>query len=101
MQNPSSTTTRPGRVRKWVTSPILPVLAATLGSLPLQIVHFQQLWIRPHYQYFPLVLLSVVVLYQPRRTDPDLTLIRPRPWLSYLALLAGLGLATYAVLQIK
>jgi exosortase len=33
-----------------------------LAQLPLLTVHAQQLWVRPHYQFFPFVLLGAVVL---------------------------------------
>ena len=38
-----------------------------LAHLPLVAVHAQQLWIRPHYQFFPLVLLGAAVLAWSRR----------------------------------
>ncbi len=101
MRDPASSVR--GGERKWggLMSPLLPVILATVGCSPLLIVHFQQLWSRPHYQYFPLVIVSVVVVYQLRRTDPDQVTARPRPLFAGLALLAGLALATYAVLQIS
>ena len=85
----------------WLKSPAFPVIVSTLGCLPLLIVHFQQLWSRPHYQYFPMVLVSVVILLQLRRTDPDREFSEPRPVLAGMALLLGLGLAVYAVLRIS
>ena len=85
----------------WLKSPAVPVIVSTWGCLPLLIVHFQQLWSRPHYQYFPVVLVSVAILFQLRRTDPERELGRSRPWLAGMALLLGLGLAAYAVLRIS
>lgn len=37
---------------------LLPLLLVALAHVPLLVVYFQQLWDRPHYQFFPLVLLS-------------------------------------------
>ncbi len=88
-------------MRGWLNSPAFPVVMATIGCLPLLIVHFQQLWVRPHYQYFPMVMMAVGILYQLRRTDPDREAFAPRPYLAGLGLLAGLALATYAVLRIS
>jgi exosortase len=96
----SSLTRMSGPSRGWA-KPSLPLLVATLSCLPLLIVHFQQLWSRPHTQYFPLVIVAVAILYQVRRTDPDRPVARPRPGLAGLTLMASLCLATYAVLQIS
>ena len=101
MSDPISHTASPGGLRGWLISPQFPALVATLGCLPLLVVHFQQLWVRPHCQYFPLVLTAVVILYLLRRTDSDPEPAWPRPWLAGLALLAGFCLTTYAVLRIS
>ena len=85
----------------WLKSPHLPALAATIGCLPLLFVHFQQMWVRPHCQYFPLVLAAVAILYHLRRTDPDQEPVQPRPWLAGVALIVGLALSAYAVLRIS
>ncbi len=37
-------------------------IAVLLGYLPLLVVHFQQMWARQHYQYFPFVIIAVIVL---------------------------------------
>lgn len=90
-----------GGARSWINSPGFPLWIGTLGCLPLLIVHFQQMWARPHYQFFPLVLLAVVVLYRLRRSEP-LAAVRPdRRWFAGVALLAGLMLAGVAVLRIS
>src|SRR5690606_16359272 len=39
---------------------LLPYLLVALAHLPLLVVYFQQLWGRPHYQFFPLVLGAAV-----------------------------------------
>jgi exosortase len=42
---------------------LMAVSAVVLGAcLPLVTVHFQQLWARPHYQFFPIVLIGAVLL---------------------------------------
>ncbi len=91
----------PGRIRRWLSAPTLPFWAASVGCLPLLAVHFQQLWSRPHYRYFPAILLLVPILLLLRRTDPDQANNKPRPLLAAVMLLAGLGLAAYSVLQIS
>jgi exosortase len=97
----SISTTDPGPLRRWLASPSLPFWAATLGCLPLLAVHFQQLWSRPHYRYFPLILVLVPILLHMRRTEPDQAANTPRPLLAGLALLTGLFLAAYSVLKIS
>jgi exosortase len=45
--------------------PVLWAIAAgclALAHLPLLVAHAQQIWLRPHYQFFPLVLVGAVVL---------------------------------------
>jgi exosortase len=52
---------------------LLPYLLVALAHLPLLVVYFQQLWGRPHYQFFPLVLAAgVYFLWQrwPLRSAP-------------------------------
>ena len=90
-----------GGVRSWLNAPVFPALVGTIGCLPLLVVHFQQLWSRPHYQYFPMVLVAVAILYQLRRTDSDREIAQTRPLLAGLGLLAGVALASYAVLRIS
>lgn len=97
----SLATPEAGTVRRWLTSPALPVLVATLGCLPLLSVHFEQLWSRPHYRYFPVILILVPILLLVRRTDPDQHTSTQRPFWAGVALLAALALAAYSVLKIS
>ena len=90
-----------GGVRSWIDSPGFPLLAGTLGCLPLLIVHFQQMWSRPHYQFFPLVLAAVGVLYHLRRSDLDPAPNPDRRLVAGAALVSGLILAVFAVLRIS
>lgn len=90
-----------GGARGWINSPGFPLWMGTLGCLPLLIVHFQQMWARPHYQFFPLVLLAVAALYHVRRSDPLADVNPDRKLFAGLALLAGLILAGFAVLRIS
>ncbi|MEZ6145762.1 MAG: exosortase U [Planctomycetaceae bacterium] len=41
---------------------LIPYLVILLAHAPLVYVHLQQLWSRPHYQFFPLVLLASFLL---------------------------------------
>jgi exosortase len=53
---------------------LLPYLLVGLAHLPLLVVYFQQLWGRPHYQFFPLVLgAAAYFLWQrwPHRSAPS------------------------------
>ena len=53
---------------------LLPYLLVALAHLPLLVVYFQQLWGRPHYQFFPLVLgAAAYFLWQrwPARSAPS------------------------------
>ncbi len=101
MREPISALTRTSDPSRGWAAPSLPLLVATLSGLPLIVVHFQQLWSRPHTQYFPLVFVAVGILFRVRRTDPDRPVARTHPRLAGVALVAGLVLATYAVLQIS
>ena len=90
-----------GGVRSWIHSPGFPLVAGTLGCLPLLIVHFQQLWSRPHYQFFPLVLVSVCVLYKLRHSDVEPSPRTERRLVAGTALVCGVILAVLAVLRIS
>ena len=63
------------------------VVATLLGAhAPLLLLHFGNLWWRPHYRFWPFLLIVVVYLSWkrwPRRTTQDLT--RPRSTLAILA----------------
>src|SRR5262249_49780818 len=55
-----------------------------LAHLPLLVAHAQQIWLRPHYQFFPLVLVGAAVLLVTRVRNlgdlpPPPTLGAPRP----------------------
>jgi exosortase len=81
---------------------VLPVLAAAAllaAHLPLLAQHTVQLWLRPHYRFFPLVLVGAGVLAWLRlRGQPASP--PGRPWLAGLALSAAwLALATAEVLR--
>lgn len=97
----SPTTTEAGTLRRWLTSPALPFWVATLGCLPLLSVHFEQLWSRPHYRYFPVILVLVPILLLIRRTDPDQQTHTQRPFWGGMAFLTALALAAYSVLRIS
>ena len=52
---------------------LLPYLLVLLAHVPLLVVYFQQLWGRPHYQFYPLVLGAAVrgsSVCSPSRPDP-------------------------------
>ena len=54
---------------------LLPHLIVLLAHVPLLMVYFQQMWDRPHYQFFPIVLLAVgffVVQAWPLRRPPSI-----------------------------
>jgi exosortase len=75
------------------------VTAALLAAhLPLLVAHGSQIWLRPHYRFFPLVVVGAVVLAWVRLRRPP----APAPGSSWLAglglLLAWLLLATAEVL---
>ncbi len=68
------------RVLPWA---VLAAVAAALAAhLPLLILHAQQIWMRPHYQFFPLVLLGAAVLAFLRLRDlgPLTPAPAPRAW---------------------
>src|SRR3954471_9880340 len=61
-----------------------------LAFLPLLIAHGRQLWLRPHYQFFPLALVGAAVLAWPALRDGPRS--RPRPTgLAVSYALAGLS----------
>lgn len=72
-----------------------------MGCLPLLVVHFQQLWARPHYQFFPLILVSVGILYQMRRFDNEPVQMSDNRLVAGTALICGFLLAIFAVLRIS
>ncbi len=80
---------------------VLPLVLSTLGAFPLLGVHFQQMWVRPHYQYFPFVILAIVVVALLRKTDPNREVPRARPRLAVLSLLIGWGVIVVSVLKIS
>jgi exosortase len=77
--------------------PFAVVAALLLGSLPLLALHARQLWLRPHYQFFPLLLLgSAFLAWQRLRGCGPL---RPgHPLLSAALLLGSCGLFAAAEL---
>lgn len=97
----SHSSTEVGTIRRWLTSPALPFWAATLGCLPLLSVHFEQLWSRPYYRFFPVILVLVPILLLVRRTDPDQPSQTQRPFWGGVAFLTALVLAAYSVLRIS
>lgn len=94
-------TEHPEGHQSWLNAPAFPAVIASIGCTPLLVMHFQQLWSRPHYQYFPLVLIAVAILNHLRRTDPARDSNVPRPWLAVLCLLGSMALAIVAVLKIS
>jgi exosortase len=56
----------PGRtaVPHWAV--LVPLAVVAAAHLPLLAAHARQLWLRPHYQFFPLVLLGAAVLLRQR-----------------------------------
>ena len=48
---------------------LLAVSILALAHLPLLIAHGQQIWLRPHYQFFPLLVVGAVVLLILRTRD--------------------------------
>jgi exosortase len=75
------------------------LLFLTAAHLPLLLAQLNQLWIRPHYQFFPLVLVGAAVLAA--RQSKELGQLSPgRPLWSYLLVsVAALLLALGAVLE--
>jgi exosortase len=72
----------------WRYGPIIP-LAAVLASLPYTLVYLRNLWELPHYQFFPLLLIAVVLLARQRwggRFEPG----RIEAWLRFLLLCGGI-----------
>ena len=83
---------------------LLPYLLILLAHAPLVYVHLQQLWSRPHYQFFPLVLFASASLMVMRaRSDDD----RRRPvtrWsllLSRSLLVASVALLSIALIRLS
>jgi exosortase len=79
--------------------PLLVLLLLGAAHLPLLLAQVTQLWIRPHYQFFPLVVLGSIVLAAIRgkglgQLDPGL----PR-WSYLLVVSAALILAVGALLE--
>lgn len=79
---------------------LLPLILVALAHLPLLIVYFQQLWDRPHYQFFPLVLgVSGYFLWQ-RWGQRDEVEPRHR-LLSYVLVGISLPILAYAFLRLS
>ncbi len=83
---------------------LFPYLLILLAHAPLVYVHLQQLWSRPHYQFFPLVLLaSGVLMLQRGRSDETVwrPLTRSSLMLSRGLLLGSCGLLSVAFLRLS
>lgn len=65
-----------GRRNPAVSGPLIIAGLALLAHLPLVFTHFQQLWLKPHYQLFPLVLAGGFALVWPMAS---ITLKPPGP----------------------
>jgi len=79
---------------------LLPYLLVALAHLPLLFVYFQQLWARPHYQYFPLVLGAAAYFIWrrwPLREQPG----RIASIASHVMLLGSAGLLGLAFLRLS
>jgi exosortase len=72
--------------------------ALLLAYLPLLALHFRQLWLRPHLQFVPFVLLGAVVLAVVRVRAPGLVLAAPGRGTYALAAAAWALLAAAEVL---
>lgn len=62
-----------------------------LGYLPLLLAFFGNLWIREHYQFFPLALLGTVILARGRWDEIARPLQPGEPWLSATLLVVSFG----------
>lgn len=72
-------------------------IALVLGShLPFLILHFRNLWNKPHYQFFPLLLLGIVWLAW--RRWPRSGFVHSWSWSGALFLLFGLAVMAASVL---
>lgn len=83
---------------------LLPYLIMLLAHAPLVYVHLQQLWSRPHYQFFPLVLLasaSLMVMRARSEDDHWRTVTRGVLLLSRGLLLASVALLTLAMIRLS
>jgi exosortase len=94
VESPEAANQPAGASFLWRAAMVVGVLLA--AHLPLLYVHAQQLWLRPHYQFFPVVLLGAVVLAVVRLSDAG-PLTPGQPWLSYLLL--GTAWATLFVAE--
>jgi exosortase len=78
---------------------LLATVALVAAHLPLLVAHGRQIWLRPHYRFFPLVLVGAGVLAYTRLRRDGLPLKPGSAWLAGPALLlAWLLLATAEVL---
>lgn len=73
---------------------IAAAVAVLLAHLPLIFIHFQQLWLKPHYQLFPIVLAGGFLLVWPLATFKPAVVSGPLKWALWLA---GAGLALVAI----
>jgi exosortase len=71
----------------------------TAAYLPFLVAHFRQLWLRPHYQFFPVVLVGAAVLGGQRLRDLRHLTPGPRALAAGLAAAAAWLLAAAVVLD--
>ncbi len=83
---------------------LVPYLLILLAHAPLIYVHLQQLWSRPHYQFFPLVLLASASMMITRARSHDVAWHPVTRWSLLLSrgfLLASSVLLTLAFLRLS
>ncbi len=83
---------------------LIPYLLILLAHAPLVYVHLQQLWSRPHYQFFPLVLLASASIMIMRARSNNVAWHRVTRWSVLLSrgfLLASTVLLTLAFLRLS
>jgi exosortase len=87
--------TTPIRANPWPWAILAAGAALALAHLPLLVQHASQIWLRPHYQFFPLVLVGAVVLFA--RAVHRLGPLTPgSPVISWLVLGGAWGLLAVA-----
>jgi exosortase len=94
---PAPATEAAPRSLAWVPLVVLVMLAA--AHLPLLLAQVTQLWIRPHYQFFPLIVVSAVVLAAIRARDLGQLIPGSPRWSYVLVGCAALVLAAGVVLE--
>jgi exosortase len=78
----------------------IPFMVLVLAPAPLLYVHFQQLWSRPHYQFFPMVLVAFAyfaLARWPSRNPPS----RPLLQFSHVLIAVSVAVLGYAFVRLS